>query len=474
MQSTKPNIIFILADDLGWGDLACYGNLVCKTPRLDRMAGEGVLFEQYYVNAPLCSPSRAALLTGQFPARHGIHYWMAPGHNALYGMPSHLDPEAVVLPRLLQQGGYRTAHFGKWHVGEDPAAPVKAYGYDEVDIIWQGAGPNPGVRPNDPHGTEKLVDRTIEFARGCATEGKPFFVNLWLRDVHAALDPSEESLARYEHLMSERRHTTAMQVYYASVTEMDHQIGRLLDWIDAQPGLSDQTLIIFTSDNGPEDIYIAHAGYHAVGLPGPFRGRKRSLYEGGTRMPFIARWRGRLPAGRLDKASVISGVDLLPTFAVLAGVALPKACAPDGEDFSHALIAGETHERRKPLFWEWRFDGVGQCLNRSPMLSIREGDWKLLMNPARDRLELYDIPRQPMELHSQAEKHPEIVERLVRTLLDWQKTLPPGPISDRPGSDEYPGHPETSHRGPSMDPREFERLMKPVRVTLTREDYEND
>lgn len=471
-----PNIIFIFVDDLGWGDLQCYGNLFVKSPHLNRMAEEGTLFEQFYVGAPLCSPSRAGVITGQCPARHGIHYWMAPArwrtppHNESFGMPEYLDPAVVCLPRLMQQGGYRTAHFGKWHIGEEEPAPVVAYGYDETDYIWQGVGPNPGVRPDDPRGTEMLVDRTIDFAGRCHEEGRPFFVNLWPRDVHAALKPSQESLDRYKHLMSEGKFHTAMQIYYASITEMDLQIGRLLDWIDAAPGLAENTLVVFSSDNGPEDGYITHAAYHAAGLPGPFRGRKRSLYEGGIRMPFIVRWKGHVPAGRVDKASVLSALDLLPTFASLAGIELPEGYAPDGEDVSAALRGDRAHTRGKPLFWEWRFDGVGQCLNRSPMLAIRDGSWKLLFNPDRSRMELYDIPRQPMELHSQAEKHPEIVERLAALALAWQKQLPPGPATDRPGSDEYPGYSENAQRGPRMDPADYARLMQPVRVTVTRED----
>lgn len=470
----RPNIILISADDLGWGDLQCYGNLFCKTPNLNRMADEGVLFEQFYANAPLCSPSRAAILTGQFPARHGIHYWMAPRHNAWYAMPEFLDPRAVNIPRLLKQGGYRTAHFGKWHLGEDSSAPVAAYGFDDVDYVWQGVGPNPGVAPDDPRGTEMLVDRTIRFIQDNRDAPTPFFVNLCLRDVHAALRPTEESLARYSHFVSEGIHKTAMQIYYAVVTEMDFQIGRLLDWLDSVPGLAEETLIVFTSDNGPEDIYIVHGGHHAVGLPGPFRGRKRSLYEGGIRMPFIARWKGHVPAGSVDRTSVISAVDLLPTFASLAGIELPPEYAPDGEDVSQALLASQPHTRTRPLCWEWRFDGVGQCINRSPMLAIRDGKWKLLLNPDRGREELYDIPRQPMELHSQAERHPGIVNRLAEEVLQWQAALPAGPVSDRPGSDEYPGYPENAGRGPLMDPARYQKIMEPIRVTVTREDFDDD
>lgn len=190
----KPNIIFILADDLGWGDLGCYGNLDIQTPRLNRMAQEGMLFEQFYVNASLCSPSRAAFLTGRFPARAGIHYWMSPSHNREMGMPDHLDPKTETLPRILQRGGYRTAHFGKWHLGQGKQAPVSAYGFNEVDYIWQGVGGSQSTPPNDPKGTEKLVDRGIQFAEACLRDKAPFYANLWLRDVHADLRPANPPL----------------------------------------------------------------------------------------------------------------------------------------------------------------------------------------------------------------------------------------------------------------------------------------
>ena len=468
-----PNIVFIFVDDLAWGDLECYGNLTVRTPRLNAMADEGALYLQFCVAAALCSPSRAGVLTGQAPARHGIHYWMAPAHNAKYGMPSCLDLDATLLPRLLQRAGYRTAHFGKWHVGEDPKAPVARYGFDEVDYVWQGVGPNPGVRPDDPHGTELLVNRSIDFMKRARSDGKPFYLNLWPRDVHAALKPTDQSLARYTHLMSEKAIRTAMQIYYASITEMDLQIGRLLDWIDAQPGLAEETLVVLSSDNGPEDIYITHAGYHAVGLPGPFRGRKRSLYEGGTRVPFIARWKGHIEPGTVDETSVLSALDLLPTFCSLAGITIPDGYAPDGEDISDILTGG-TRSRRTPLFWEWRFDGVGQHFNRSPMVAVREGDWKLLYNPDGSRTELYNIPTQPMELHSQAEKHPEVVERLRGLGENWRSELPPGPISDRPGSDAYPGYPENAGRGPTMDREQYRRIMGPVRVLVSEDDLLND
>jgi arylsulfatase A-like enzyme len=464
-----PNIIFILVDDLGWSDLGCYGHIDIATPNLDRMAAEGMLFEQFYVNASLCSPSRAAMLTGRFPAELSIHYWMNPPHNKMLKMVDALDPKLVNLPRTMQQAGYRTGHFGKWHVGEEKNLPVTAYGYDEADIVWQGVGPNPRVAINAPDGTAKLVDRSIAFGERCLAERRPFFIALWARDVHADLAPTDEALERYKRFLSRPGKPTAMQIYYAAVTEMDKQLGRLLDWIDTDPARAANTLVLFTSDNGPEAPEIPHAGYAAAGSTGPFRGRKRSLYEGGVRMPFIARWKDHIPAGTVDEASVVSGVDLLPTLAHLAGDKLAVDAGIDGEDFSETLLTGTRHVRAKPLLWEWRYEGVGPLFHRSPMLAIRDGDWKLLFNPDGSRVELYDIPRQPMELHSQAAAHPEIVKRLTGIAVRWQETLPEGPHTVNPGSLQYPGYHEGPGRGPLKNSGHYERLTAPLRVRLMRD-----
>lgn len=255
---------------------------------------------------------------------------------------------------------------------------------------------------------------SIDFIR--KNKDNNFFVNLWLRDIHAALNPTKTSLARYKHLMSEGRYKTAMQIYFAVITEMDHQVGRLINEVD-QLGLGEETLIIFSSDNGPEDPYMPHAGHHAVGLPGPFRGRKRSLYDGGIRVPFVLRWKGHTPANVVDTTTVLSGTDLLPTFAALAGCPLPEDIEIDGENLSEAFT-GEGVKRTKDLFWEWRYKGIGQQFNRSPMLAIARDDWKLLSNPDRSKIELYDTTAlDDVELHSCHEKYPDLVTELMETAL---------------------------------------------------------
>jgi len=202
-------------------------------------------------------------------------------------------------------------------------------------------------------------------------------------------------------------------------------------------GLADKTLVLFSSDNGPEDIHIRNAGHSGVGSAGPFRGRKRSLYEGGVRVPFIVRWPGQVPAGRIDDVSVVAGCDFLPTVCELAGAEIPKDHALDGEDVSDVLL-GQSRARKGPLLWNWRFSIAGEAFHRSPMLAIRDGDYKLLMNPDKSRIELYDIPKDQTQLSNIADKHPDMVSRLSERVLTWNKTLPEGPTDPSAGQANYP------------------------------------
>jgi N-acetylgalactosamine-6-sulfatase len=233
------------------------------------------------------------------------------------------------------------------------------------------------------------------------------------------------------------KHVGANAIYYAVVTEADRQIGRLLRRLD-ELGLADNTVVLFSADNGPEDICIRNASHSGVGSPGPFRGRKRSLYEGGVRVPFLLSWPGGNAAtGAVDDDTPLCAVDLLPTFCALAGIELPGGLPLDGEDMSD-ILGGQSRPRTTPLMWEWRFHVYGHTLNRSPMLAIRQDNWKLLLNPSLDRVELYDIPNDSMELNDRADEHPELVAELSRRVLAWQATLPEGPTDPTAGSNDYP------------------------------------
>jgi arylsulfatase A-like enzyme len=428
-EPAKPNVIFILADDMGWGDLNCYGNSRIHTPNLDRLAKQGTLFEQFYVCGSVCSPSRAALMTGRFPARLAVHSAIgAPDANKAKAIADWLDPKIPTLPALLKQAGYATAHFGKWHLGVGAKAPKPdAYGIDD-HRTWHGVTGSPDWKMDPaefwPKSNELIADETIRFMR--ANKDRPFFVNAWSLIPHAPLNPTGEQMKPYEHLDWGRGipHHNAQTIYFASITDLDTQVGRIMREVD-KLGLRDRTMIIFFSDNGPEVINSTAAGHAAAGSAGPFRGRKRSLYEGGVRVPFIVSWPGKVPAGRIEKDTVLCGADLLPTACRIAGIAAPAEI--DGEDISD-ILRGGTRPRAKPLMWEWRFSiGGAEPFHQSPTLAIRDGDWKLLMNADKSRAELFDIPRDPTELLDEAAAHPEIVARLGAALLAWKKTLPPGP-----------------------------------------------
>ena len=443
---TKPNILFILADDLGWGDPSCYGNVRFKTPALDRLAREGTLFTQYYQGGSVCSPSRCTLMTGRWPAEFRIHGHYAPAQeNRRRDMSDFLDPAAATVPRLLKEAGYATAHVGKWHLGKPPKAGdgLAAYGFDEahwVDALGDMAGEDVNLWsiPNRPRASRVLVDSMIEVLQRAKAAGKPFYGQLWLNDPHAPLAPSAEQMKPF-HRQEPAGFTSPFEVFAATVAEMDRQIGRLLDQLDAL-GLAQNTIVIFSSDNGPEDIEINNATWTGIGSTGPLRGRKRSLYEGGIRLPFIVRWPQGVPAGQVNDHTVVSGADLLPTLCELAGATVSDAVRATlrGQSVAAAWRGDKTFQRTTPLMWEWRFRIFNHPWNRSPMLAIREGKWKLLLNPDRSRVELYDIPADGSEQNNLAGQHADVVASLSEKALAWQKTLPPGMIEPMAGKNNYP------------------------------------
>ena len=430
----NPNFVFIFCDDLGWADLPVHGHRSVKAhggwivrgelkmPNIDRMAQEGTLFTQFYVNSGVCSPSRTGIMTGQFPGRLGIHDYLGNTKlNQERGMPDYVDPSVTTVTGLLKDEGYATAHFGKWHLGSGKdAPPPEQYGIDQYNTCLQGPGKRVGS-------TGMIADETIAFIE--SHRETPFYINAWLYDPHSPLRPTEEQMKPYDHLSPRwGNHKGALQVWYAVLTNIDRHVGRILDKLD-ELGLSENTVVIFSSDNGPESgliPFISHYGGASSTNTGPFRGVKRSLYEGGIREPFIVRWPGGTPAGNVDATSVISGVDFLPTICSLAG-----------EDMSEALI-GKPTQKTKPQMWENRFPVYGHVIHKSPILAIRDGKWKLLMNPDRSRIELYDIPNDPTELNNLADSNPDVVKNLYERLLKWQATLPKGPINKDAGSNAYP------------------------------------
>ncbi|WP_339881491.1 sulfatase family protein [Polaribacter vadi] len=429
-ESTKPNIIFIFADDWGFGDLGVYGNKEVVTPNIDKMAAEGTRYTQFHVTSGVCSPSRSSVLTGHFPARHNVHGHFAPHDlNVKRNMPDYLDDSLpLYLPKTMQKAGYKTAHFGKWHLGGgglpngDPNAPEpKVYGYDETRV-WNGNGPTwkgdqkwPTTRYMDndtlwvQSSSRVVVDETIDFIK--RNKGKqPMFINLWLKDPHTPLWPSEEQRKPFKDFSQNK------ETYYAVLKDADFHVGRLLNSI-SEMGLDENTLIIFSSDNGP----AAYGPSLEAGSTAGLKGRKVDILQGGVVVPFIVKWKNHVKENKVDSISVLSTVDLLPTFANLAKIELPKDYNIDGENIT-SILENKTFKRTKPLFWEWRFPKIKT--NHWAEGAVRNKDWKLLFNEKISREELYNISKDPFEKNNLAENNKQLVTELKILWKDWKKDLP--------------------------------------------------
>jgi arylsulfatase A-like enzyme len=417
----QPNIIFVLSDDLGPGDLGCYGGANVKTPNIDRLAKEGTRFTRYYSASPICSPSRCGLITGNFPARWSItSYLQTKAGNRACEQADFLDPNAPSLPRALKASGYATAHIGKWHLGGGRDVinppPFSAYGYDEGIGTWESPEPHPDITATDWIWSDKdrvkrwernafFVDKALEFIG--QHKDKPCLVNLWLDDPHTPWVPNSQPVEK-----DERQNTPARLARV--LTEMDRQIGRLMD------ALPKNTLLIFASDNGPLPTLNATRS-------GGMRGSKLSLYEGGIRLPFIARWPDRIPPNRVDETTTLAAVDMLPTLCSIAEAQLPSDASLDGQDMSSALL-GNPMERSKPLYWEYGRNPTSFSYpsgrDRSPSIAMLEGKWKLLVNADGSGVELYDLTADPNEARNLASEQEELVNRLKRAALGWFESRP--------------------------------------------------
>ncbi len=429
-RAEKPNIVFIFADDWGWGDLGCHGHPYLKTPNIDRLAAEGTEFYQFTVASGVCSPSRAAVLTGHFPARHAIHgHFATVESHVKRDMPDWLGPKAVLLPRLLKQAGYATAHFGKWHLTNImvPDAPLPTeYGYDAYGA-FNCSGPQMPVHDD--------VRLAIDFIQQSHAARRPFFVNLWIHEPHTPHYPLPEYLKQFAHLNDE-----AKEIYAAVLAHADARIGELLAVLE-RLDLTDDTFVIFSSDNGPENtgspsrrsVNDESTGpglgtFASVGTTGGHRGRKRSLLQGGIGVPFIARWPGKIATGKIDDTTPITAVDLLPTFCDIAGVELPTGYVPDGVNQLPALLGTARSQRTEPIFWKWQT--ASRRGDNWPALAVREGSWKLLLGKEANRVELFRFPSDRIEKTNLRDEHPDEVRRLIALIDAWKKTLPAEPDKD--------------------------------------------
>jgi arylsulfatase A-like enzyme len=433
VPAAQPNVVFIYADDLGFGDLACHGHPRIQTPHLDRLAKEGTDFWGFTVVSPVCSPSRTGIVTGQFPSRWGVHQHFAThARNAARSMPDWLDPAAPLLPRVLQQAGYATAHFGKWHLSHNDiaGAPLPAaYGYDQA-AVWTGPGPHvfdgldraslmKVASPQDAEAASWIsvaaTDHALRFIR--AADGKPFFINLWLHETHHLVSATEADKRPYPDVSEPHR------TYYAAVSRADRQVGRVLDLLD-ELGLADDTLVMFSSDNGPENSHVTPGQklYFSQGSTGGLRGRKRSLLMGGVNVPFIVRWPGIVPAGRVDRATALAGVDVFPTVLAAAGIPSPAGYHSDGESMLDAF-KGDAQARTKPIFWWWPGGHGGDDW---PAFAMRDGKHLLVMDETRRRVELYDVVSDRGQADDLAAADPDRVARMAAAIDGWFVTLPKG------------------------------------------------
>ena len=430
----RPNIVFLYVDDMGYGDLGCYGNADARTPNLDRLAREGTRFTQFYVSHCVCSPTRASFITGQFPSRARVFGHFAHLEaNAKRGMPDWLAGDGPSLPRVLQSAGYRTALFGKWHLGggsgrvfqgkpinSPNAPPVASYGFDADRTIF-GNGPTwrdgqPVDAPHDvyPYEDESvaaqssafIVDAAIGFLAEHARDHRdgPFLLNVWFHVPHVPMKPTDAMREPFRHLPEPQ------QTFHASVSDLDGHVGRLLAKLD-ETGVAEDTLVLFASDNG--------GPWNNGATNKPLRDGKHQLYEGGIRVPFIARWPGRVRAGRTDGTSVLNIVDFTPTLSRLAGAAMPNGYEPDGVDATAALFGADL-ARAKPMFWHHP-----TAQNDGPKVAMREGDWKLTTDAEGNRPALFDLAADPSEANDVALQRPAVVEGMRARLLDWMKSLPP-------------------------------------------------
>jgi len=466
----RPNVIFILTDDQGWNDAHFAGHPYVKTPNLDTLASQSTWFRQFYVAATVCSPSRAAFMTSHVPARHLIHgHFAEHDANTARAMPDWLDPKTPTIASLLKGAGYATAHFGKWHLGNGIGAPPPTdYGFDVAKTV-NANGPQLGDEKKDPYfranSTRLIVDETIAFIKTNKT--RPFYANVWTLLPHASLKPTPEQLKVYEdlapkpndpgfgpwmqkYLADAKDLKSQMQVFCASLTDLDTQLGRLFAALDEMK-LANDTIIFFSSDNGAEDYRIKNAANAGVGNTGPLRARKRSMYEGGIRTFGLVRWPGHVAAGKRDETSVTGGVDFLPTICKLAGVPLPENLQPDGEDVSDIWL-GKPRARTKPLHWEWLFNVQGADYT-PPMLTVRDGDWKLFVNHNGTGAQLFNIPQDIGEEHDVAATNPELVKTLTVKALAWAKSLPPSPARDDAAATGKPQDSGRAKKTPAVQPQ---------------------
>ncbi|MBK1881803.1 sulfatase-like hydrolase/transferase [Luteolibacter pohnpeiensis] len=438
-SAEKPNVLLVFVDDMGWGDFSCFGDKTVQTQNIDQMAKEGVRFEQFYVNSPICSPSRTAITTGQYPQRWKISSYLSNREdNKRRGMAQWLDLKAPVLAGILHKAGYTTGHFGKWHMGgqrDVGEAPLIAeYGFDKTLTNFEGLGPRvlPLLNAFDGkppkrydlgsaslgHGpitwkdrslvTQSFTSAALDFIKDAEKKDQPFYVNLWPDDVHSPFFPPSDR----------RGDGSKRQLFHGVLDTMDEQFAPIFDYIRNDEKLRNNTLVVICSDNGPEP---------GAGSAGPFRGHKGELFEGGVRSSLIAWGPKFIPAdkqGTTNTSSVFAAIDFAPTILKITGTPVPDEVKYDGEALPDILLGKSDASRSAPLFFRRPPDRPGPKNARLPDLSVRDGDWKLLCQYDGSKPKLFSMKNDREETKNVAEKHPKIVKELTEKVLAWNATMP--------------------------------------------------
>ncbi len=451
-----PNIVFVLVDDLGQRDVGCYGSTFYETPNIDRLAREGMLFTDAYASCPVCSPTRASILTGRYPASLGItNYidWTGKGHPSkgrLVDVPyiSELPGDIPNLATELGERGYATWHVGKWHLGPEHAWPDKR-GFDRNIGGWTPGLPTSGYfspwgmptledGPEGEYLTDRLTDEALALIRN-RDAGRPFFLNLWYYAVHTPIQAKPDIVEKYrrkarllgldrvealvegpafptEHKKDRRilRRVLQSDITYAAMIEiLDENIGRLMETLDAE-GLADDTIVIFTSDNGGLSSSEGSPTCNA-----PLAEGKGWMYEGGTREPLLVRWPAVVAAGSTSPA-VVTSTDFLPTLLEAAGSPDPVPSGVEGETFLPILRGDASSLVRDAIFWHYPHYGNQ---GGTPGSSVRSGRFKLIEFFETGRLELYDLEADVGENHDRSNELPEVRDRLHRMLTEWRERV---------------------------------------------------
>lgn len=416
-EAKKPNILYILADDLGYADLSVHGCKQYKTPHIDRIFTSGVRFEEGYVSNSVCAPSRAGLLTGKLGSRFGFEANLPHKLASQPGSTIGLDPKEKTIADVLKPAGYTSYCLGKWHLGDNPDFfhPNKR-GFDHFFGLMGGSrsyfkiefDPNKSMQYNGEfikerdgfYMTDDLTDRALSFLESESKNDTPFFMYLSYTAPHGPMDAKPEHLKQLSHIKKEKR-----RKYAGMMLSLDENVGRVLNALE-EYGMMENTLIVFMSDNGgPLD--------HNASWNGDLRGKKGTLFEGGVRVPFAVSWKGVIPEGQVCGEKVIS-VDLLPTFAGLAGVH-PKDYGTDGVDLM-PLLKQEVEDLEERDFY-WR-------RGRTQQIGMRAGQYKMMVNRNKGMRYLYDMETDHSEKMNLAKKMPELFSELEKRYLAWEKTVP--------------------------------------------------